>query len=359
MQKTAEQKPGRLEFLDYLRGYFIVVIIVDHMWRYPSAFALISGEAKLWMTAAEGFVIISGFLIGYVRGFKGRKVPFKTIAGKLLKRGLILYAAMVVATLIYIAIEWTDVVHGMPYTPMTDGIRNWSEAIINTLTMAHPHTWVHFLALYARFLVLAIPIVWLLRKHKAWLVAALSMSTYIWGMLTNTEWMVWQVLFFIPSIAGFYFDSLQRWWKQRDIVTRRTILLVLFAYFIVTVCISVLIAFRPGVAERAFFSALDTQFSANAMWPARVTNALLWFTALGFIFHRITPYLKKWTYGVFEYIGTHSLQAYLIHGLIICLINLTLPDSTSWIVNTLYGFIAILAVYGVIRLPGARKILPR
>lgn len=359
MQKTAEQAPGRLEFLDYLRGYFIVVIIVDHMWRYPSMFALISGEAKLWMTAAEGFVIISGFLIGYVRGFKGIKTPFKTIAGKLLKRSLILYAAMAVATLIYIAVEWSDVVHGMPYTPMTDGIRNWGEAIVNTLTLTHPHTWVHFLALYARFLLVAIPVVWLLRKRKAWAVALLSIATYVSGMVTNTEWMVWQILFFIPSIAGFYFESLRQWWRRRDIVTKRTLLLVVIGYFVVTVFISVLIAFRPGVTERAFFSALDTQFNANAMWPARIANALLWFTALAAIFRRITPFLKKWTFGVLEYIGTHSLQAYLIHGFIICLINLTLPDSTAWAVNTIYGLTAILATYAAIRLPGLNKILPR
>ena len=358
MQKAVEQK-GRLESLDYLRGYFIVVIIVDHLWRYPSLFALISGEAKLWMTAAEGFVIISGFLIGYVRGFKGLKTSFKTIAGKLFKRSLVLYAAMVVASLLYIAVEWSDLVHGMPYTPMTDGVRSWSEAAMNVLTMAHPHTWVHFLALYACFLLIAIPAVWLLRKKKAWLVALLSITIYLWGMITKTEWMVWQVLFFIPSIAGFYFEFLRNWWKRQDIITRRTLLLVLFSYFIVTVFISVLIAFRPGVAERSFFSALDTQFNADAMWPARIANALLWFTALAFIFQRITPYLKKWTFGVLKYIGTHSLQAYLIHGFIICLINLTLPDSTAWVINTAYGLIAVLATYAAICLPFLRRILPR
>lgn len=69
------QKTNRLDYLDYLRGYFVVVIITDHLWRYPSLFSLITGEARLWMTAAEGFVMISGFLIGYVRGFKGRKNP--------------------------------------------------------------------------------------------------------------------------------------------------------------------------------------------------------------------------------------------------------------------------------------------
>lgn len=359
MQKTAEQKPGRLEFLDYLRGYFVVVIIVDHLWRYPSLFALISGEAKLWMTAAEGFVIISGFLIGYVRGYKGLKTKFKTIAGKLFRRSLTLYAAMVVATLLYIAIEWSDIVHGMPYTPTNDGVRDWPNAILNTIAMIHPHTWVHFLALYAIFLFIAIGAVWLLRKHRAWAVALLSVATYAVGMYAHVEWMVWQILFFLPAIAGFYFENIRNWWKTLDIVTRRTILLIIFTYFIVTIIISVFIAFRPGVAERPFFSALDTQFKEDSMTPLRVINATLWFTALAFIFHRITPYLKKWTFGVLEYIGTHSLQAYLVHGFVICLINLTLPDSTAWIVNTIYGLTAVLGTYAIIRLPVLRKILPR
>lgn len=358
MQKAVEQK-GRLEPLDYLRGYFIVVIIVNHLWRYPSLFVLISGEAKLWMTAAEGFVIISGFLIGYVRGFKGLKTPFKTLAGKLFRRSIILYVAMAAASLLYIAIEWTDIVHGMPYTPMTDGVRNWGEAIVNVLTMSHPHTWVHFLALYTRFLLIAIPVVWLLRTQKAWLVALLSIGMYIWGIATKTEWMVWQVLFFIPSIAGFYFDSLRNWWKNRDTTTKRTVLLVLFAYFIITVFISVLTAFYPGAAEQPFFSALDAQFNASAMRPARIANALIWFTALAFMFHHITPHLKKWTFGILGYIGAHSLQAYLMHGFIICLITLTFPDSTAWIINTIYGLVAILATYAAIRLPLLRRVLPR
>lgn len=357
MQKTAQAK-DRLEFLDFLRGYFIVVIIVDHMWRYPSAFALISGEAKLWMTAAEGFVIISGFLIGYVRGYKGLKTRFATIAKKLFKRGVVLYVTMAIASLLYIAIEWTDFVHGMPYTPMTNGVRSWFEAIVNVLTMTHPHTWVHFLALYARFLMLAIPVVWLLRKKKAWIVALVSIATYAVGLATHTEWMVWQILFFLPSIVGFYFTPLRAWWRTLDIVNQQTIQLVVYAYFVVTVLISAFIAFHSGSLNKPFFSALDTQFNADAMLPARIVNALLWFTALAFIFKRITPYLKKYTFGVLEYIGTHSLQAYLIHGFIICLVNITLPDSAAWPINTIYGLIAILATYLAIRAPGLRRILP-
>lgn len=357
MQKTAKQT-SRLEYLDYLRGYFIVVILVDHLWRYPSLFAVISGEARLWMTAAEGFMIISGFMIGYVRGYKGLKTPLKTIAAKLFKRSLVLYAAMALASFAYISIEWSGLVKGMPYTPMSNYIQSWGVAINDVLTMEHPHTWVHFLALYAVFLVASIPVVWLLRNKKAWLVAAISVATYAVGLQINNEWMVWQILFFIPSIGGFYYDNVRTWWSRQSRIDRRMAYIILLSYFILSVTVSAVIAFHPSVLSRPVFSALDTQFTADTLWPARIANSLLWFTALAVIFRRITPQLKKLTRGVLGYIGSHSLQMYLVHGLAICLITLTLPDSNSWIINTFYDLILILGTYWLIRLPIIRRLLP-
>lgn len=349
----------RLDFLDYLRGYFVVIIIVDHLWRFPSLFTLLGGQAKLWMTAAEGFVIISGFLIGYVRGFKGQKTKFGTLAWKLFKRALILYIAMAIASVLYISIEWSDFIPSMPYTIMPDAVRDWGVAWHNIITMERPHTWVHFLALYARYLLLAIPAVWLLRKKQAWAVGAMSIAAYLWGVHTDTEWMKWQVLFFIPTIIGFYYEPLRAKWRAFTARDRKTITAILLFYFAITAAFSAATVLVPWLFATETFSLLDTQFRQTLLWPARVVNAFLWFAALAYIFHRITPQLKRYTAGVLHYIGTHSLQAYLVHGLIICLIAKYLPDSSSWFINTMYGLLAVLGVYGLIKLPVIRRILPR
>ena len=63
----------RLLALDYLE-VFIVVIIVDHLWRWPNLFQFVSGRGELWASAAEGFVIISGLLIGYT-WLQNRNLP--------------------------------------------------------------------------------------------------------------------------------------------------------------------------------------------------------------------------------------------------------------------------------------------
>ena len=82
MPQTKSTASQRIDAFDYLRGFFIVVIVIDHLWSFPSLWTFLTGEARLWMTAAEGFVLISGFLIGFIRGRKGLKLPFHDIAKK-------------------------------------------------------------------------------------------------------------------------------------------------------------------------------------------------------------------------------------------------------------------------------------
>ena len=350
----------RLEFVDFLRGFFIVNIIVDHLWRFPSAFALLSGQGALWVSSAEGFVMISGFLIGYVRGYKGQKTAFRTLAAKLSLRALLLYAAMIVAGCVYVAIEWSGLVHGMPHTHLIDEAhRNWGEIIWGFVTLEQPHTWVYFLALYAVFLLLSVGAVWLLRRRLAWLLAALSIAIYCWGQLHDTMWMKWQLLFFGATLAGFYFEQLRAW--RQAIAPRRAARLrvALFATAGTTIMLSAIATFWPELLPGSLASQLDNLFREATMSPARIGLSVLWFTALTFVFYDITPWLRRHTGGIIEYIGSHSLQAYLAHGLIICLINLALPDSANWLLNTLYGLTAVIGVWLFIRLPVVRTVLPR
>ena len=62
------QRRSRDLALDLLRGYFLVVIMIDHLRYAVNPLYLVSGRQSLWVTAAEGFVLISGFLVGMLRG---------------------------------------------------------------------------------------------------------------------------------------------------------------------------------------------------------------------------------------------------------------------------------------------------
>lgn len=355
---------GRLLSLDYLRGYFILVIIIDHLWKFPSAWALMSGQAKLWVTAAEGFVIISGFMIGYVRGRKGLKLPFLTIAGKLLSRAALLYFWMIVVSMGYIALEWSKLVPNMPYTKILTGDHtSYLDALTQVAIGGEPHIWIHFLYLYAIFLTLAVGAVYLLRRRLAWVLTIATLTIYLLGLLLDHEWMKWQVIFFIPSIAGFYFDTIRSWWRNISHTVRHQLQNGLWALSGMLLFLSVLASFAPWALPESFVQWSAGAFDTEGFSPLRVIVAGLWFTSLALIFERITPSLQKYTFGIMEYFGTHSLTAYIAHGYIICLVNylfsISVPALWQMPYNTLLGLITILGTYAIIRLPIIRTILPR
>lgn len=350
----------RLVALDLLRGFFVVNIVNDHLWRFPSLFGLLSGQGRLWVSSAEGFVMISGLLIGYIRGYRNRELPFKAVAKKLLVRAAILYIAMVVASCVYIAIEWSDVVRSMPYTPTTpDSQQYWGVALTNVLTLTQPHTWVHFLALYSIFLCLAVGAVWLLRKGRWWAVLTISVITYSVGEITSIEWMKWQLLFFGPSIVGFYLESVRAWWRQLAQPRQRLIVCSLSIISVATVSLSVMSAYYPDFIPSSLQRFFTSAFDPDAMTPFRIVLASIWFATLAILFHKGSRLIQRATGGILEYLGSHSLQTYIVHGLFICLAILVLPDSSSWIINTLYGLVVILAIWAFIRLPVVRRIVPR
>ena len=364
MSATKATPTGRLVSLDYLRGYFILVIVIDHLWRFPSLWALISGEAKLWVTAAEGFVMISGFLIGYVRGARGLKLPFSAIAKKLFNRALMLYAWMVIVSMGYIWLEWHHRVPNMPFTDfdpdVTEG--NYLEAFWHVVG-GQPHAWIHFLYLYAIFLVIAIGAVYLFRKRLSWLVVALSIALYAVGILQDIEWMKWQIVFFLPSVAGFHFDTIRTAWSELATKKRRALKEYLFLAAGLTLLASILTTYLPQLFPTGLISSLSDIFQIEHFSIARVIVAGLWFIALAFTFEKFTPWIQKYTRGTLEYIGTHSLTAYVAHGYVICLVNFLLticvPHFLLIPYHTLLGAITLVGVYIIIRLPILRTILPR
>ncbi len=361
MSKERDSSSRRIVVLDYLRGFFIVVIIIDHLWKFPSVWSLMTGEAKLWMTAAEGFVIISGFLIGYIRGNKGLHQPFKTIAKKLVMRGTILYVWMIIATLGYAAIRWyATLIPNVPSPPQA--IYDWAALIQDTLTMRTPSLWIFFLAYYAIFLFLAVPFIWLLR-HRYWpLALSSSLLLYLLGTMTNEGWMKWQIVFFIPAMVGFYYPALIAWWSRRKKKQRQLYRRSIMSASGMLLAVSVICTFIPSVHASPVAEYLNNLFNHDSFGPFRVIFSFVGFVGIGFVFDSLLPWLEtKWG-GLLYYFGNHSLTAYICHGLVICLVNLliSLGDlPQGFAANTLYGALGVLMVYWLIRTPIVARIVPR
>jgi hypothetical protein len=354
--KSAVPSQNRLETLDHLRGFFIVTIVIDHLSRYPTFFAFLSGNAQLWVTAAEGFVGISGLLVGYVRGYKNRHLPFKDVSSKLLKRALLLYVWSLIASIVYVAIIWyTPLQGGAQDTPMQKG--DWSTFLFELVTLRFTYVWVHFLTLYALFLAASPIAVWLFRRNKAWLVGVISFALLALGWATKSEPLQWQFLFFIPSIVGFYLHSILTWWHALKRSTQTTIAVSTVALTAITITISVLLTYYEPL-EQFGETIRDGLFAKDSISLYRAGMAFLWFTGYLFVFYRFRHIVAKRLNWLLLPVGTRSLTAYILHGVALLIISyFTIAGENVWF-NTLLGAVAVMITWGLLKIPFVRRIVP-
>lgn len=350
---TKSSPSSRILALDYLRGFFIVIIISDHLWRWPNLFELISGRGELWSSAAEGFVIISGLLVGYIRGYKNRTQPLATVSKKLVIRGITLYIWMFITTFLLVSASWLLNFKGnMAYVPIPQF--HWDDLIISVLRLDYVHTLTHFLYLYAIFLVISPLVIWCLRKGWYWIVGLASVVVWLLGARYSVEWMQWQLLFFIPAIAGFYleqlakrFGSLPKQWQRllRIGVIVATLGSVAWAQLVV-------LTKAPGSYQSILFG-------RDPVTLATVLISFVWFLGLLSLFQYILPWLKKWLGWLLFTLGERSLTAYILHIIPLVLCALLFPVTNNSIENTLLSASSIVCTWGLLKIPHINRIIPR
>ena len=163
-EKTVPSR--RIIELDLLRGFFIIVIILDHLQFWPSPWQYITGEGRLWVSAAEGFFIISGLLIGYLRAYKGKHTPLKVLSKKLLERAGLLWLWCIIITLIVVALSVLLPGNNslLPKLPEAAILSSPALFLWNVVTLNYSSDWIYFLRLYAIMLALTPIFLWLIRK---------------------------------------------------------------------------------------------------------------------------------------------------------------------------------------------------
>ena len=347
----------RLVALDYLRGFFIVIIIIDHLWRWPSIYELITGKASLWVTAAEGFVIISGLLIGYIRGYKNRDQPIKSVTIKIWKRALLLYAWLIIMTLLYTGLTWVVGAKGS-LAPITVPQGDWWTLLWSTATLQDAHDWVYFLYVYALLLVVTPIAVWLLRARKVWAVVLFAFVGYGIGRLGDIEWMQWMPVFFLPAIAGFYLPDIQRWWGSMSLRRQHVSAIAVVSIAALAILTSYIYTFViPDHAIAQTLNQAMTKETAFSAW--RIPMALLWFAGFVMLFEYGQKFIGRWLGWLLLPFGMYSLTAYIIHGVVLFTTALLFADSTNIWYNSFIGTGAILATWLLLKFPYTHKIIPR
>src|SRR5215470_1984535 len=225
--RTAEFANRRDLRVDLLRGFCIFAMVVDHFggdsWLYA-----VTGGNRFYVSAAEGFIFISGFIMGQAYRAKRDRSGLPAAMGDALKRARTLYLATVAMTLIFSALFlytditlWTGRDFGL-------GIDSWQEITVASLTLHYTYHGTDILAMYTLLLMVAPLILLLLSIGEWWVVLIPSWLLWLAYQLYPEEaavpWYIrhgenfpiaaWQVLFLTGHVLGFYRGALAAWLQR-------------------------------------------------------------------------------------------------------------------------------------------------
>lgn len=321
-------KLERIATFDLLRGFFLVVIILNHLYYYPSGLDWLTGRGNLYVSSAEGFFLISGIMLGLVRGRKLIAQPLAAASKLIALRAFQLYLALLVLTIGFTLIAWLLVDNpGLKsgYAPANTPLL---ELIWNTLTMQYTYGWVDFLRLYVIFM-LATPLaLWLLRR--GWWYVVLIASGLVWSLFPdlntfNHEFLYmpvsWQLVFFCGVVIGFHWPEITQIWQRITPRVRAGIGPLLLVTMIVTAAWSAVLVFgsQEDIPQADQLAAIhreieEPNFDKNRLPPGRLILGAIWFWALFWLVRRFEPWFVRRLGWLLTLLGQASLYVYIVHS---------------------------------------------
>ncbi len=353
----------RIEFLDILRGYFLLVILVDHLELFPNIFELVTGRGLLWVSAAQGFFFVSGILVAVVYYHRSSK---EILYKKLLKRAKLLYFITVLfsVTLTYITRFWYETTGEV----VKDGAlanESFVEVLWRSATLQYVYGWTDFLAYYAVYLVAAIGLLYMLKISKPWLLLTTAIApwsiAWLFGWRTmSTLWLVWFCFFGLGVYVGFYREKVAEYALRCSEDTTQSLAKIKYLLSFYTQCCTKrhnnLIPFGIGADAR---DAIEPFLFSNRTGILILPVFALWMSVGAYLAWKYASYLPKPIYSVLHTYGKQSLRTYIVQGLVLYFLADFFTDGESYLLNSIITFAFIMAVYGLHRLPITQRVIPK
>jgi hypothetical protein len=339
--------------LDLLRGYFLVVIMIDHLRFATNPLYLISGHQSLWVTAAEGFVVISGFLVGRLRGDQARVEGWGAAARHVVRRAAVLALWSALLTIGFRAVS--EATGYWPAVPNADARGGLVDYALGAVVLQRTYGDHNLLAAYALFLAAAPLALAAMLRGYTWLVLAASAALWavayryrlVWSNSVQAD-LCWQLLFMIGVAAGFHHTALADRWRALMPATRRAVLAAAAIGSLAIVVGSVLRLPVDGVYPTRLEGTL---FDRDRLGPARIACALVLVTSLhALVQHfeaRLVPTIGK----LLIPLGQASLYVYIVQSaLTFVLVDraLTNPGLAALISISVIASVWILVRYRVL-----------
>lgn len=240
--------------IDFLRGVVMVILVINHIEIF-SAFNFLVWERIGVVSGGEGFVILSGVVLGMVHRRRLREAPWSDSAARLSARAFQLYrvnlfvvlsvAALSVLSFLNTEAAMTFVDRGSgtvyPLYPSADAsLHHWLGSWL--LLRIGPHQF-QIMGLYVVLLLTAPAAIWLFQRDRAVLVLSISWILYFGNTAfpvrpTHAQFeygfplLTWQLPFFHGLAFGYYWKEIAAFFHGWRLLALRVLSGGLFLAFL-------------------------------------------------------------------------------------------------------------------------------
>jgi hypothetical protein len=298
--------------IDLLRGFCVFVMTVDHVGGESSWLYVLTGGNHFYVSAAEGFVLLSGISMGMVHASIIGRNGVGAMLAKVFARARFLYVLTVALTISFAA---ASAALGTPWAAAATPAKNEVDFALAVATFHRSYSLTDVLVLYTLLVFAAGPILWVMARGGTMFVVGLSLGA--WGLaqvsldLVPRAWAIvdggfpfsaWQLLFVMGLAVGFHRDCLAPYLRPSRLIALGVGAVV--ALVAVNAIATHFVAGWTGV------DAQELLFDKN---DARIGRVLALLAAASFAYAAATVAwvpIRKWTGWLLLTMGQRSLFAY-------------------------------------------------
>lgn len=368
---------GRDLRLDFMRGFVMLFVICVHL-EYLSFISAFMWERLGFFSSAEGFVGLSGVVLGMVYRQKLGKEGFPACAVRIWRRALQLWRVnvFVIASILLLRVlpwpdtlvltHWQPATGGQGYDLFPPGGTVWWQLLTQTLLLQiGPHQF-QVMGLYVLVIAGAPAVLFALHRGHWLAVLGLSGVIYLFNLALGlrlgalkSEYafpaLSWQLLFYGGMVAGFHHRAVFAYLASpagRWLVRAATVMTLLFL---------VVALGNPGTAfwpwplpyryDPALFQPIyDTWFAKERLAPLRLLNNLGFYVAFFGLLSRYWEPCNRLLGWLLVPIGQASLYVFVWHVYIVLLVaNTPLATLHNVWLNTLVHMVAVLLLWWMVR----------
>ncbi len=374
--------------LDFLRGLIMLVVITVHM-EYYSFFSLFVWERIGLISSAEGFVALSGIVLGIVYRKRILRDGFKRSALNLWKRSFQLYRAnlfVILSIALLGLLPFVDIFQVTHWVPITEQdkafalyppvLTPWIEIVKQALLLRiGPHQF-QIIGLYVGLITAAPVILYCMhRKKTAWMLVAscivllinqkyhfrITGARFEWGFPTLT----WQFLFIAGMATGYHQNTILGYITDRKNKALIIMAIGISLAFLLLALNNPNAVFWPlrdlaGLDDAVYHEIYMSWFQKSTLGLGRIFNNMALFIVFYYVLSHYWLPINKVLGWLLIPLGQASLYVFILHVYFIILFNNTqLGSYHNFWINTAIHTSTILLIWAMVKRQFLFQFIPR